>query len=82
MEDVIKLEIISPEKILVDTTVEKVILPGVVGSFEVLRSHAPLITSLEAGTIKYTSKGKDERLEIKSGFVEVLKNTVSVCVEV
>jgi len=80
--DEIKLEIISPERILVDAMVERVTLPGVVGPFEVLRGHAPLITSLSAGKVKYTSSGKTESFQIKSGFVEVLDNTVSVCVEV
>ena len=78
----IKLEILSPEAVLVRETVEAVTLPGVAGRFQVLNNHAPLITSLEEGEISYSAGGKENSLKIKSGFVEVRDNVVSVCVEV
>ena len=78
----IKLEILSPEAVLVTETVEPVTLPGVAGRFQVLNNHAPLITSLEEGEISYSAGGKENSLKIKSGFVEVRDNVVSVCVEV
>ncbi|MBO4760113.1 MAG: hypothetical protein J5498_03325 [Bacteroidales bacterium] len=78
----IKLEILSPEAVLVTETVEAVTLPGVAGRFQVLNNHAPLITSLEEGEISYSAGGKENSLKIKSGFVEVRDNVVSVCVEV
>ena len=82
MTDVIKLHIVSPEKVLVEKEVSCVTLPGTVGAFEVLRNHAPIISSLEKGDIVYVSDGKTERLSIVSGFVEVCNNRVDVCVEV
>ena len=80
--DVIKLHIVSPEGTLVETTVSAVTLPGTLGPFEVLKNHAPIISSLEKGDIVYVSEGKEHRLPIAEGFVEVRDNQVDVCVEV
>ena len=80
--DVIKLHIVSPEGTLVETTVSAVTLPGTVGPFEVLKNHAPLISSLDKGDIVYVSEGVEHRLPIADGFVEVRDNKVEACVEV
>ena len=76
------LEILSPEQKLFSGEVESVTLPGTLGEFTVLKRHAPLISSLNQGEIKYRLKNGDEhRVAIRNGFVEVLKNHVSVCIE-
>ena len=77
----ILLEIISPEKTLVHRMVGEVEFPGTKGRFEVLKDHAPLVSSLEKGDIVFSSGGKQERLAIASGFVEIYKNHVTACVE-
>ena len=81
MTDVIRLHIVSPEGTVVEQAVSAVTLPGTVGPFEVLKDHAPLISSLEKGDIVYVSEGREQRLPIASGFVEVRDNQVDVCVE-
>lgn len=78
----IRLRIVSPESTIFDENVGAVTLPGTKGSFEVLLNHAPLISSLEKGTIVYWQSGEKRSVEIQSGFVDVLHNVVSVCVEV
>ena len=76
------LEILSPAQKLFSGEVESVTLPGTLGEFTVLKRHAPLISSLNQGEIKYRLKNGDEqRVAIRNGFVEVLKNHVSVCIE-
>lgn len=76
------LEILSPEQKLFSGEVESVTLPGTLGEFTVLKRHALLISSLNQGEIKYRLKNGDEqRVAIRNGFVEVLKNHVSVCIE-
>lgn len=72
----------TPEKTLVEKAVSKVSLPGSRSAFMVLRNHAPLITSLEKGEVKYDSEGVEGSVVIASGFVEVKDNTVTVCAEV
>ena len=82
MTDVISLHIVSPEGTLVEQAVSAVTLPGTVGPFEVLKDHGAIISSLTKGDIVYVSGGKENRLPIVEGFVEVHNNQVSVCVEV
>ena len=80
--DMIQLHIVSPEGTLVETTVSAVTLPGTLGPFEVLKNHGALISSLEKGEIVYVSEGRERRLPIASGFVEVRDNQVDACVEI
>lgn len=76
------LKIVSPEKIVYDGPAERVRVPGTLGSFEILDHHAPIISSLEVGTVEYVAQGRTESLDINGGFVEVRKNEVNLCVEV
>lgn len=78
----IGLHIVSPERTLVEVEVSSVALPGTFAPFMVLKDHAPLISSLDAGEIVYVSGGTEQRIAIRSGFVEVRDNQVNVCVEV
>ena len=80
--DVIQLHIVSPEGTLVEQAVSAVTLPGTIGPFEVLKDHAALISSLTKGDIVYVTDGRENRVPIAEGFVEVRDNQVDVCVEV
>ena len=77
----IALHILSPEGPLVQADVTLVTLPGVEGSFTVLKDHAALITALVSGNIRYVENGEEKFLPIHEGFVEVKDNVVKVCVE-
>lgn len=77
----LKLKIVSPERIEFDGEVESVIVPGTMGNFEILTNHAPIISSLQKGTVEYTDKTGKKHVDIIGGFVEVQKNEVSLCVE-
>ncbi|MBP5505288.1 MAG: F0F1 ATP synthase subunit epsilon [Bacteroidales bacterium] len=75
------LKIITPLGCPVEAEVEKVFLPGGAGAFEVLQGHAPLVSTLEKGVVRY---GVDEELQeyaVKGGFVKVEDNTITVCTE-
>ncbi|MBO7108983.1 MAG: ATP synthase F1 subunit epsilon [Prevotella sp.] len=74
----LKLKIVSPERIEFTGEVESVKVPGTQGNFEILTDHAPIISSLQKGVVEYDGK----KLDILGGFVAVQKNEVSVCVEV
>ncbi len=75
------LMVISPEQTLVDGQVEIVTLPGEAGSFSVLKNHAPLVSVLTRGDIRYRTEGEEHTLSITGGFVEIKENMVSACVE-
>lgn len=75
------LEIISPSEVLFKGKAEAVTMPGVLGSFTVLKNHASLISVLKVGVILFRSPdGEEEKVEIKGGLVDVDNNVVSVCV--
>ena len=70
------LEIISSEEILFNGEVERVTLPGSMGSFTVLENHASLVSTLEKGVIEYVTGG----VSVGGGFVDVDNNRVAVCI--
>lgn len=80
--DRIFLNILTPEKTLLEKYVSKVELPATKGRFMVLWNHIPVITSLESGFVVYEADGKMEKVEIVSGFAEVCNNVVTVCAQV
>ena len=78
----LQLKIVSPERIEIEGDVKRVVVPGTAGMFEILSNHAPIISTLDKGVVEYTkTDGTNESLDITGGFVEVQKNTVSVCIE-
>ena len=73
----LNLKIVSPERIEFAGQVEMVRVPGTLGQFEILKDHAPIISTLQKGVVEYDG----QQLEILGGFVEVQQNEVSLCVE-
>jgi F-type H+-transporting ATPase subunit epsilon len=72
-----KLEIITPDKKVFEGDVDVVTLPGVNGSFQVLKDHAPLVSTLTKGELT----ADKNTFSIDGGVVEVLKNKVLVLAE-
>ncbi len=77
----IRLKIVTPMETLVDTETPIVTLPGRKGRFQVLNDHAPLLSSLERGSIVYSDGGAEKEVQISSGFVKVRDNEVFAMVE-
>ena len=78
----LELKIVSPAKVEYQVMVEKVIVPGISGQFEILQDHAPIISSLSNGEVVYQDSDGEHVLNVIRGFVEVRKNNVDICVEV
>jgi F-type H+-transporting ATPase subunit epsilon len=76
-----KLVIRNIESTLFSGKVSSVTLPGTFCSFQVLKNHAPLVSSLAKGTIILVSGGNVKTIEIEGGFVEVKENTISVFID-
>ena len=81
MEDKLKFEVATPECLVIDDSVDEVVLPSVEGYMGVRIGHAPLLAMLEVGQISYRL-GKDTKFVATSGgFAEVLRNSVRVLAE-
>jgi len=76
------LEIISPDKKLYSGEADLIQLPGSKGSFEILKNHAPIISTLEKGQIKIVaSDGKKTTFDIDGGVIEAKNNKIIVLAE-
>ena len=78
-----KVDIVTPDATLfTGDQVELVQLPGIDGSFEILKDHAPLISILKKGRVKLQNKNeKEQYFEINGGVIEVLSNKVLILAE-
>jgi F-type H+-transporting ATPase subunit epsilon len=81
MADTFQLEIVTPEKKVVDTRASQVQIPGKNGYLGVLPGHAPLITELAVGEITFHNGGEAQRLAVAWGFAEVLPDRVTILAE-
>ncbi len=76
------LEIITPDEKVFEGEVSSAVFQGSDGSFQILNDHAPLISTLGKGDIKYIQEKKKEvTLQVEGGVIEVINNKVSVLVE-
>jgi F-type H+-transporting ATPase subunit epsilon len=76
------LEIITPDKKVFEGDVNLVQLPGSKGSFTLLKNHAPIISTLDKGTIRVVDAlEKEYFFKVSGGVVENLENKVIVLVE-
>ncbi len=78
----LNLEIVTPEKSVLNETVDSVTVPTASGEIGILTNHAPLISSLKSGVLAYARGGATERMVISGGFVEVSNNKVSILADV
>ena len=78
-----KLQILTPDQVVFsDENVYLVQLPGIDGSFEIMKDHAPLISVLKQGDIKVLVKDQPAQFfSIRGGVIEVLNNNVQVLAE-
>ncbi len=76
-----KLEILTPDKKVYEGEVRSVTVPGTMGSFEVLKDHAPIISTLEVGKVIIRKDNSEETIYIKGGVIEVLNNSIMVLAE-
>ncbi len=75
------LEIITPDQKVFSGTVVAANFPGTDGSFEVEKNHAPIISTLDKGTIVIREHNGEKKIVIDGGLVEVLNNNVIVLAE-
>lgn len=73
----VKIEIITPDKRVYSGEVRSVRVPGRKGSFQVLKDHAPIISTLDRGPVIISDdQGNEVRYEITGGVIEVKRNRI------
>jgi F-type H+-transporting ATPase subunit epsilon len=82
MADKVHFDLVTPDRLLLSSEVEMVVVPGAEGDFGVLPGHTPLISTLRHGTIDVHEDGKvAQRLYVGGGFAEVNEKGVTVLAE-
>ena len=81
MAEKIKLEVVTPKGAIVSDDVDIVTAPGYAGEFGVLANHAPFLSTIKVGTLRYKKDGFEEELMISGGFCEVSSNKITFLVE-
>ena len=83
MADRVQFELVTPEKLILSTEVEMVVVPGTEGNFGVLPGHAPLISTIRPGMIEIyeTRPIVTERIFVVSGIAEVTPERCTVLAE-
>jgi len=79
-----KLNLLTPEKRMVtDAEIDEVIVPGHLGQLDILPGHAPLMTTLSTGLLKYRLKGDStyHSVVVSWGYCEVHAEGVTVLAE-
>jgi F-type H+-transporting ATPase subunit epsilon len=82
MAEKIALEVVTPERRVLEESVDMVTVPGLGGELGILPGHTPLISQLQTGVLTYAQDGKNYQLLVSGGFVEVRDDHVSVLAEV
>jgi F-type H+-transporting ATPase subunit epsilon len=77
----LQLEIVTPERQVYSDTVDSVQLPGSEGELGVLPHHAPLVSTLGVGELRFRKDGAEESFAIVGGFLQVRPDRVVVLAE-
>ena len=82
VKTMIQLEIVTPEKKVVETTASSVTVPTARGEIGILPNHAPLISSLRSGVLSYKEGSETQKIVVSGGFVEVSGDKVSILADI
>ena len=73
-----RLQLVTPDRQVLDTEIEEVYAPGVEGQFGVLPEHVNFLTALDTGELRYRVDGKDHWVAVAGGVAEVLHDDVTI----
>lgn len=73
------LKVVTPSEIFFEGEVNSIVAPGGEGYLGILKNHAPLVTTVGKGSLKFSDiSGKEVAFKIEGGFLEVQNNQVLV----
>lgn len=73
-----RLDIVTPERRALSEEVDSVVVPGIDGEMGILKAHAPLVSTLRPGELRYIKGGVETSLAIGTGIVEISYDRISV----
>lgn len=82
MAEKIKLEVLTPERLVLSELVDEVVVPGLGGELGILPNHTALISQLKTGILTYRTGTEKRLMHVSGGFAEVLPDQVSVMSDV
>lgn len=77
----LKVSVISPEKVLYEGEATSVVAPAFDGEVGILTGHAPMITALGRGTLRVDGDAGNQRFTVEGGFLQVVDDQVRVVTE-
>ena len=81
MAELLKFELVTPQRKVVSEEVDEITATGTLGEFGVLPGHAPFLTSLKIGELSYRKGGAVYHLAVNAGYFEVVNDMVTILVE-
>lgn len=81
MADGIKIEIVSPEHLVLSEQANSVSVPGAEGYFTIMGDHAPLMTTLKPGFVTVTSSEGARTFYVRGGFADVSSEGLTILAE-
>lgn len=82
MAELMKFELVSPERLLMSEDVQQVTVPGTEGEFTVLARHAPVLSTMRPGLLSVVGDGgSEEKIFVRGGFAEVNPDGLTVLAE-
>lgn len=81
MAEQIKLEVVTPDRMVLSENVDIVVATGSEGEFGVLHQHIPFLTTLQEGELRYREGGNLHYMAVNGGFAEVTPEKVTVLAE-
>jgi len=77
-----KIEIITPDRKIYEGEIKSVRVPGKKGSFQVLKDHAPIISTLDKGPVIIVDQANNNiTYDIVGGVIEVKMNRIILLAE-
>lgn len=73
-----RLQIVTTNRRVLDSDVEEVYMPGVLGQTGILPDHTTFLTILEAGEVRYREGGRDRFVAVSGGVADVVNDNVTI----
>ena len=77
----LKVSVISPERVLFEGEAASVVAPAFDGEVGILDNHAPMMTLLGKGSLRLGGAAAERKFEIEGGFLQVVENNVRIVTE-